>query len=206
MVYICLPVGINPKEAGMKKEIRECINRYKDLWERMEGYDSAGSDANMNKSFFVRHHSAARSDILEKSWFSEYTDEMFDSPFDCLAFYRWYVIPIKLQEVSGLHEETDLELLLDSAGYSTSLIAEELFCMIDTCLESGHCSENDLHRIRLAYNGLSGFQDDIIRSIAQWGDVSKHVWNPFQEGLYAGCISKPAIRTSVAPFTRAFAG
>ncbi len=190
----------------MKREIRECINRYRGLWERQDAYDSAGSDANMNKSFFVRHHSFARSDILEKSWFSEYTDEMFDSPFDCLAYYRWRVIPDKLREVSGLREETDLEILLDSAGYSTSLIAEELFCMIDICLESGHCNENDLHRIRLAYNGLSGFQDNIILRIAQWGDVSKQVRNPFKEGFYAGCISEHATRTPMAPLTRAFAG
>ena len=147
------------------------------------------SEDGLKNGFSVRHHSFARSDNLEKTWFSEYTDEIFDSPFECLAFYRWHVIPDKLREVSGLWEETDLELLLDSAGYSTSLIAEELFCMIDNCLESGQCSESDLNRIRLAYNGLSGFQDDFVSRIAQWGNVSNHLHNPFLEGSYSGAFA-----------------
>ncbi len=156
----------------MKREIRKCVNRYRGFWERQESYDFEVPEDSMTNGFFVRHHSFARSDILEKSWFSEYTDEKYDSAFDCLAYYRWYVIPEKIREVSGLWEETDLELLLDSAGYSTSLIAEELFRMIDVCLESGKCREEDLHRIRLAYNGLSGFQDDFIHRIAQWGSIT----------------------------------
>ncbi len=207
----------------MKKEIRECINRYKDLWERMEGYDPVISKESTNNSFFVRHHSAARSDILEKSWFSEYTDEMYDSVSDCLACFRWYVIPERLREVSGLLEETDLEILLDNAGYSASLIAEELFSMIDKCLESGSCSDNDLHRIRLAYNGLSGYQDDIVRRIAQWGPhygimypdtnasgvsgfAMSIVRNPYQEALYSGFIGKPSKNTATSSITGVFAG
>ncbi len=180
----------------MKREIREYVNHYRRLWERQGDYSSVIAEDSSEKGFFVRRHSFTRSDILEKSWFSEYTDEAFASPFDCLACYRWYVIPEKLREVSGLWDEADLELLLDSAGYSTSLIAEELFCMIDICLESGHCSENDLHRIRLAYNGLSGFQDDYIRRIAQWGNAGRkddsimsHVQNPLQDGLYSGAYA-----------------
>ncbi len=169
----------------MKREIRECVNRYRGLWERQEGYDSVVSEGGMKNGFSVRHHSFARSDNLEKSWFSEYTDEFFDSPFDCLAYYRSFVIPEKLREASGLWEETDLELLLDSSGYSTSLIAEELFCMIDNCLEAGQCSEKDLTRIRLAYNGLSGFQDHYVSRIAQWGNVSNPVQNPFREEFYS---------------------
>ncbi len=152
----------------------------------------------MKKRFFVRHHSFARSDILEKSWTSEYTDEMFDSPFECLAYFRWHVIPDKLREVSGLWEEADLELLLDSAGYSTSLIAEELFCMIDICLESGRCSKKDLQRIRLAYNGLSGFQDDCVCRIAEWGNVSNHTEISYPEGFYTGCSSKSLIQIPAA--------
>ncbi|MCK5116221.1 MAG: hypothetical protein KAR44_06445 [Candidatus Aegiribacteria sp.] len=182
----------------MKKEIREYVNRYRRLRARQEGYSSAVSEDSTKKGFFVRHHSFTRSDIFEKSWFSEYTDEVFASPFDCLAFYRWYVIPEKLREVSGLSKETDLELLLDRAGYSTSLIAEELFCMIDICLESGHCSKTDLHRIRLAYNGLTGFQDDYVRRIAQWGNVSNYAQNSSPEVFYTGCSSKSLIQMPAA--------
>ncbi|MEN8208864.1 MAG: hypothetical protein ABFR50_06405 [Candidatus Fermentibacteria bacterium] len=156
----------------MKREIREGTIHVRGLWERQETSMSMISEDCANAGFFVRHHSFARSDIQENSWFSEYTDEQYDSPFDCLAYYRWHVIPEKLREASGLRDETDLELLLDNAGYSASLIAEELFCMIDACLESGNCSEEDLQRIRLAYNGLSGFQDDYVHRIAQWGSIA----------------------------------
>ena len=152
----------------------------------------------MKKSFFVRHHSFAGHDTLENSRYNEYTDEMFDSPFECLAYYRQHVIPDKLREVSGLWEETDLELLLDSAGYSVSLIAEELFCMIDICLESGRCSGKDLQRIRQAYNGLSGFRDNCVHRITQWGSISNHAQNPFQEGFYTGCTSESLTRIPAA--------
>ncbi|NOQ23685.1 MAG: hypothetical protein GQ565_13695 [Candidatus Aegiribacteria sp.] len=190
----------------MKSEIRKQVNRYRGFWERQEGYDSAVSEDGMKKGFFVRHHSFARSDIQEKSWFSEYTDEMYDSVLDCLAYYRWYIIPGKLREASGLREETDLELLLDSAGYSASLIAEELFCMIDKCLESGCCSENDLHRIRLAYNGLSGFKDTFVCRIVQWGDITNHIQNPFREDMYSGYIRTPSLPSSVTSVAGVFAG
>lgn len=197
----------------MKSEISDRIEHYKNLWTGMADYGSVISSFPEGKDFFVRHHSFVRSDIKEKSRYYEYTDEMYDSLFDCLACYRWYVIPDRLREVSRLFEENDLEILLDSSGYSTSLIAEELFCMIDNCLESGHCSEEDLHRIRMAYNGLSGFQDDVVCRIAQWGNavlegdpVVSRIQNPFREGFYAGCISKPSINTSVASISGAFAG
>ena len=199
-------MGINEKEAAMKREIREYVNRYRGYWERQEGFDSPVLENSRKEGFFVRCHSFTRSDILEKSWFSEYTDEMFDSPFDCLACYRWFAIPEKLREVSGLLEETDLELLLNSAGYSTSLIAEELFCMIDICLESGNCSENDLHRIRLAYNGLSGFQDSIVHRIAQWGNVSNHVQSQFRDEIYSACVRTPSPHFSVTSNAGVFAG
>lgn len=159
------------RQAGMKIGIRNSIDRYKNLWARMEDYHSVVSNKGEGKAFTARHHLFSRSEILEKNWVSEYTDEMYDSIFDCLACYRWYKIPERLQNASGLQDETDIEILLDSAGYSTSLIAEELFSMIDTCLESGSCSENDLHRIRLAYNGLSGFKDIFVCRIVKWGPV-----------------------------------
>lgn len=175
----------------------------------MADYRSVISSFPEGKTFFVRHHSFVRSDILEKNWYSEYTDEMFDSLFDCLACYRWYVIPERLRDVSGLRDETDLELLLDRAGYSISLIAEELFCMIDTCLESGNCSEQDLHRIQLAYNGLSGFQDNFIRGIERWGLNRGNVpavRNPIPEGFYKGYIQKLSAISSAASGIGVFAG
>lgn len=197
----------------MKREISERIEHYKKLWTGMADYGSVISSSPEGREFLVRHHSFFRSDIKEKSRYHEYTDEMYDSLYDFLACYRWYVIPGRLREVSGLSDETDLEILLDSSGYSASLIAEELFCMIDDCLESGHCSEKELHRIRLAYNGLSGFQDDVVCRIAQCGNavfegypVMSHIQNPFLEGYYAGCISKPPISISAAPLSGAFAG
>ncbi len=207
----------------MNREIRDCVNHYKNLWTNMADYGSVISSSPKGKAFFVRHHFFARADDLEKSWYSEYTNEMYDSVFDCLACYRWYVIPEKLREVSGFREETDLEHLLDSAGYSASLIAEELFCMIDTCLESGCCSEDDLHRIQLAYNGLSGYQDEFVSRIVQWGTHHKTMYpdmnitrisgqvmsgmrNPFQKGYYSGCIPKHSNNSSAASVSGAFAG
>ncbi len=155
----------------MKSEIRNSIDRYRNLWVQKEDYHSVVSAEGEGKVFISRHHLFSRSEALDKNWFSEYTDEMYDSTLDCLACYRWYIIPERLREASGLREETDLETLLDSVGYSTSLIAEELFSMIDACLESGSCSEDDLSRVRLAYNGLSGFQDIFVCRIAQWGSI-----------------------------------
>lgn len=207
----------------MKREVKKYVNHYRNLWIGMADYGSVVSSSPEGKAFFTRHHSFAKSDILEKSWYSEYTYEMYDSIFDCLACYRWYVIPEKLREVSGLWEETDLELLLDSAGYSASLIAEELFCMIDKCLESGCCSGNDLNRIRQAYNGLSGFQDDFVSRIVQWGtnrgikypdtnaagingSVMFSMRNPYQESFHSGYLGKPAINPSRASAAGVFAG
>ena len=207
----------------MKCEIKHYVDYYRNQWKDMADYGSVVSSSPEGKVFFVRHHSFARSDILEKNWYSEYTDEMYDSSFDCLACYRWYVIPERLREVSGLREETDLELLLDSAGYTASLIAEELFCMIDMCLESGCCSEKDLHRIQLAYNGLSGFQDAFVCRIAQWGtnrgikypdrnlagiidSAMSGVRNPFREGCCSGYTRRLMNNHSTASVTEVFAG
>jgi len=210
------------KELSMKQKIMDYVEHYKILWTEMADRGSAISSSTEGKTFYARHHSFARSDNLEKYWYSEYTDEMYDSVFDCLTCYRWYVIPERLRVVSGLREETDLELLLDSAGYSASFIAEELFCMIDMCLESGCCTENDLHRIRQAYNGLSGYQDDYVSRIVHWGTHHKIMYpdmnaagisspvmsgmrNPFQEGYYSGYIPKPSNNYSAASVTGVFA-
>jgi len=113
------------------------------------------------------------SELHKKSWFSEYTDEKYHSIFDCLACYRWYIIPQRLRKAAGLPEETDIEVLLDSAGYATSLIAEELFSMLDICLESQRCSIKELDMIRQAYNGLSGFSDSLVLRIVKWGPDGK---------------------------------
>ncbi|MBN2587499.1 MAG: hypothetical protein JXR55_09420 [Candidatus Fermentibacteraceae bacterium] len=97
---------------------------------------------------------------------------MYPSALHCLACLRWRIIPERLREASGLADETDLDTLLDGSGYSVSLIAEGLFEMLDECLESSSCTPEDLRRIRLAYNGLSGFGDDGADRIAAWGYLS----------------------------------
>ena len=207
----------------MKTEIGNLIDRYRNLWVKMEDYRSVVSAEGKGKAFIARHHLFSKSEVHDKSWFSEYIDEMYDSSLDCLACYRWYIIPERLRDASGLRKENDLEILLDGAGYSTSLIAEELFSMIDACLESGNCSEEDLNRIRLAYNGLSGFKDIFMCKIVKWGpirnsgiydekkaeDISFNstacVRNSLRTGIYSNCIRKTENDTSGKFITGAFA-
>ena len=155
----------------MKKEIRRSIDRYSGLWERMEDYRSAAKTGSSGRAFISRLQLFSRSKHSENNRLSWYTDEIWNSVFDCLACYRWYIIPDRLRKASGLLEETDIEILLNAAGYSKSLIAEELFYMLDGCLKAGRCSEVDLERIRIAYNGLSGFHDCSTCRIVKWGPV-----------------------------------
>jgi len=155
----------------MKKEIRKSIDRYSNLWKRMEDYRSAVPVRSNSRAFISRLQMFSRSKLADKNRLSWYSDEIWDSIFDCLACYRWYIIPDRLRKASGLLEETDIEILLDAAGYSKSLIAEELFYMLDKCLKTGRCNEKDLERIRVAYNGLSGFQDCSVCRIVKWGPV-----------------------------------
>jgi len=157
------------QEAKMKKEIQSSINRYRNLWVKYKDYRSTLSVQDESKVFFARHFQFTGSESQKNSRYTGYSDDMYDSVFDCLACYRWYIIPDRLRRVSGLVHEIKIEKLLDAVGYSTSLIAEELFLMIDICLESGRCSGKDLQKIRLAFNGLSGFQDPYVCSIVQWG-------------------------------------
>jgi hypothetical protein len=214
IVNICLLTGISEREAAMKKEIGSRIEHYRSLWIKMPANGSivTSTPAGKGKVFFARHHSFSRSDISSSTLSSECSDEMFDSVFDCLAYYRWYVIPRRLREVSGLPEETDIERLLDGSGYTTSLIAEELFKMIDICLETGQCTESDLDRIKVAYNGLSGFQDYQISRIQQWGSIESEYGRTDSAAASSVKLSQPhyigypAFTSSDIGYTGAFAG
>ncbi len=155
----------------MNPVTRHYVNRYRNLWKLGESHGGIISQARIRVGFYARQHRFAKSEALEKNWFSEYTEENYDSVIECLACYRWFIIPDRLRQSSGRYDLTDIDELLNLAGYSTSLIAEELFCMIDSCLESGVCQSSDLEMIRTAYNGLSGFEDQFINRITEWGPV-----------------------------------
>ncbi len=155
----------------MNPVTRRYIRQYRNLWKRSETYSKVVSRAGINTGFYSRLHHFTRSEALGKNWFSEYTEEKYDSVIECLACYRWFIIPDRLRQASGRYDSNSIDELLDLAGYSTSLIAEELFYMIDSCLESGICLNSDLEMIRCAYNGLSGFEDLYVNRITDWGPV-----------------------------------
>lgn len=153
----------------MNPVTRRYIRRYRNFWKRGETYSKIVSRDGFRAGFYSRQHHFARSEALLKNWFSEYTEEKYDSVIECLACYRWFIIPDRLRQASGKYDSTNIDELLNLVGYSTSLIAEELFRMIDSCLESGVCLMNDLEMIRSAYNGLSGFEDLFVNRITDWG-------------------------------------
>lgn len=150
---------------------------YQELWlsGAVRWPAAAGSRVLESQRFCSRHHTFRRNATgFGGSDHGLYVNQMFESVFECLACYRWFRIPERLLEIcrDGWPEASrDIEALLDRAGYSASLIAEELFGMIDQCLESGVCTDHDLHAIRLAYNGLSGFDDPVVSRITSWGTV-----------------------------------
>ncbi|MCD4846934.1 MAG: hypothetical protein K8R76_01940 [Candidatus Aegiribacteria sp.] len=155
----------------MNPVTRRYVKRYRNLWKRGEAYRKAVSQDSIRAGFYARQHRFARSEAMGKNYFSEYTEEKYDSVTECLACYRWFIIPDRLRQASGRFDVTSIDELLDLAGYSKSLIAEELFHMIDSCLESGVCLKSDLEMIRCAYNGLSGFEDLFVNRITDWGPV-----------------------------------
>lgn len=148
---------------------RRYIKRYTNLWKQGESCSRILSRPGLHNGFYARRHRFTRQEAPGKNWFSEHTIEKYDSAIECLACYRWFIIPDRLRQASGRYGLRNIDELLDLAGYSTSLIAEELFFMIDSCLESGICLESDLEKIRQAYNGLSGFEDIHINRITDWG-------------------------------------
>lgn len=148
---------------------RRYIRQYTNLWKRGESYNIVISRAGIHTGFYARQHRFTRPEALGNNWFSEYTEEKYDSAIECLACYRWFIIPDRLRQASGRYDLKSIDELLNLAGYSTSLIAEELFFMIDSCLESGVCLKSDLEMIRRAYNGLSGFEDLFVNRITDWG-------------------------------------
>ncbi|GEM_PF-6950656 len=159
------------------KKSREYEDYYRGLWLSGTGSWPAASGFRklQDNQFCARHHTARRTGSgFGGSEHGVFINEVFESVFECLAYYRWFRIPERLKDICmtrGTDSSGDIEILLDGAGYSASLIAEELFAMIDEYLEKGVCTEQDLHAVRMAYNGLSGFDDPIVSTIASWGPV-----------------------------------
>lgn len=128
-------------------------------------YDNRGSTA----GFFLRHRLLETvADGSGSSRLRHITD-YFDSPMECLSAMRTTFIPDRLREVSGLHDETDLDVLLESAGYSVSLAAESLIEMVDECLSASSCTPDELRRIKTAYNRVSVFGPPQRHLISDWG-------------------------------------
>jgi hypothetical protein len=150
---------------------------YREMW--LAGIESCpaavGNRRLTNNSFCARHHSyRSYHGWPGRGEHGVYINETFESVFECLAFYRWFRVPQRLQSLcmgSGASPIRDIEVLLDRSGYSVSLTVEELFHMMDTCLGSGTCSRDDLHRMRLAYNGISDFHEPTRAEIVCWGPV-----------------------------------
>lgn len=120
-------------------------------------------DSDTKESFKVIHliRIDNGTDIFEKRP-DIYSKEEFETVYDWLAHYRYSRIPQMLREICEIrgYFSTDIEGLLNHAGYVVSFIADELFYMIDRCLEHGICSQEDMNRIKQAYNSLSGFESD----------------------------------------------
>lgn len=91
-----------------------------------------------------------------------FSKEEFETVYDWLAHYRYSRIPQMLREICATrgYFSTDIEGLLNHAGYVVSFIADELFYMIDRCLEHGICTGKDMNRIKQTYNSLSGFESE----------------------------------------------
>jgi hypothetical protein len=151
--------------------------RYREMW--LAGVESCpaavGNRCLTNGSFCARHHSFRRylgwSGGMEHGVF---INETFESVLECLAYYRWFRVPQRLRALcagSWTPPGRDVEELLDRSGYSVSLTVEELFHLMDACLGSGRCSPDDLHRMRLLYNGISDFHRPTRAEIVCWGPV-----------------------------------
>lgn len=181
----------------MKPRILNYIEHYKKLWFDPGGYHPAGSYEEDGKGFSVRLISYSRSAVRERELQVEYRNEMYQSVIECIACYRYFKIPQRLRNASGKLHLTEVEDLLNSVDYSTSMITEELFYMLDMCLEKGICTRTELERIRLAYNGLSGFNDTYVIRIARWGCSSRDRYD-YPEN--AGSISPVHFQSSLGEY------
>ncbi|MCK4671562.1 MAG: hypothetical protein KAT47_03395, partial [Candidatus Aegiribacteria sp.] len=63
----------------MNPVTRRYIKQYRNLWKRGETYSKVVSRDGIRAGFYARQHHFARSETLEKNWFSEYTEEKYDS-------------------------------------------------------------------------------------------------------------------------------
>lgn len=162
----------------MKTEIEEAAGSFVRAWDTGGAERRANTAGTVPGPFVVRHHSFAKGSPPGNDGISSYSEHLFRSPVECLVNLRDVVIPEMLREASGLHEEADLEVLLDGSGYSVSLVAEELIAMIDECIDSKSCRPRNLERIKRAYNGLSGFDAPMVRRITGWGITPMSGMNP----------------------------
>lgn len=86
-------------------------------------------------------------------------DSKFDSMQERLAYCRWIVVPDMVRRASGLDDENRVEALLEGAGYTVSMIAEELMGMIDDCIDSGASGHEELQRIARLVDVLASYTD-----------------------------------------------
>lgn len=145
------------------------MDRYSSLLKKGQdlprSYDSPKQDA----EFVLKQQMVFRNPETGKSRPGRITQEVYGSAAECLSCIRWYKIPSRLREITGLKHENDIESLLDAAGYRSSMVAEELFHMIDNCLKCHIITSADLNMIRKAYNGISGFKRLEEHRIASMG-------------------------------------
>jgi len=130
--------------------------------ERVNRSEITNIDSEHNKEFSVIHLIRINdgTDVFENEP-GIFSREKFETVYDWLAHYRYSRIPQVLREICETrgYFSTDIEGLLNHAGYVVSFIADELFYMIDRCLDLGICTDVDMRRIRQAYNSLSGFEN-----------------------------------------------
>ena len=170
------------------------MGRYSSLLEKGQDLPRGNDSTEQDAGFFLRQQTLFRNPETGKNRQGMVTEEVYGSAAECLSSIRWYKIPSRLREITGLNNENDIEKLLDAAGYRSSLVAEELFDMIDGCLKSHIITTADLDTIRKAYNGISGFRCPQEHRITEWG-YEKPSRTVLRSGI---CQHSPVLRSSEA--------
>ncbi|MBD3277914.1 MAG: hypothetical protein GF388_06420 [Candidatus Aegiribacteria sp.] len=141
----------------MSRKTDQWKDRYSSFLDENQEFPLGRESAGQNEGFVLKHQMVFTDRETGKIRQGLITEEVYGSAVECLSSIRWYKIPSKLREITGLYNENDIEKLLDAAGYRSSMVAEELFDMIDGCLKSHLITTSDLNMIRKAYNGISEF-------------------------------------------------
>ena len=153
----------------MKSKTDYWMDRYRSLLQNTEELPRSLDSLQQNEGFVLKQRVLFRNPETGKSRKGRTTEEVYESAAECLSCLRFYKIPSRLREITGLSDENNIEALLNDAGYRSSLIAEELFDTIDECLNSHIVTGSDLDIIRRAYNGISGFNHSEKHMIIEWG-------------------------------------